>query len=489
VRADAALREEIAKTYGEPFLFSVDRGGETRLAKVRELPLAALYAARSPGILYEIEEARLYGYRPSSGLWRPRSPEENLVEIAAFMLGESRLPGREELEAKRSISQERVMQEYLKGLPDVAKRGVFAFKPEARNRVIHLANGVIPITDNRLGKFRAEFRREDYSRNQIPVAYDPAAGCPRFIEELLSPSLSEKTREEDLELLAMFFGLYLLGINLPQKMLILDGAAGSGKSTLAKIAGLLVGEENRMMLRTDQLSTRFELSAFVGRTLLMAADVKARFLLEPGALMLKSLVGGDMLHAETKHGQDRIPIRGCFNVVITANAQLRVKIESDRGAWRRRLAIVTFQEHVPERKIVDFENVLFREEAPGILNWALAGLARLLIALDETGDMPMSNAQVARVEELLAQSEALESFLRDRLEKADGCKLTKGEIRERFWDYCRENQWDLPTKNEIGSALPAAMKRLFGVSESHSIPDGAKQVYGYSGVGWREVHD
>ena len=195
-----------------------------------------------------------------------------------------------------------------------------------------------------------------------------------------------------------------------------------------------------------------------------------------------------MLHAEPKHGK-HIPIRGCFNVVITANAQLRVKIESDRGAWRRRLAIVTFQEHVPERKIVDFENMLFREEAPGILNWALSGLARLLIALDETGDMPMTNAQVARVEELLAQSEALESFLRDHLEKADGCKLTKGEIRERFWDYCRENHWDLPTKNEIGSALPAAMKRLFGVSESHSIPDGAKQVYGYNGVGWRDVRD
>lgn len=489
-RVDDAIRAQVEAEYGAPYLFREDRAGTMNLAKVAELPLAALFAAAAPGVLFEVDESRFYRYGPESGLWRPRSEHEELVEAARFMVEESRRPGLEGLAGKLSQAIEQRILNYLRGLPGVARRGVFAFRPEQRNRVIHLRNGAFVIADNRLKGFRSEFRADDYSRNQIPVAYDPKATCPRFLNELLGPSLAEETREDDIALVGMFFGLFLLGVNLPQKMLILDGAAGSGKSTLAKIAGLLVGEENRANLRTEHLGGRFETAAFVGKTLLMAADVKQRFLLEPGAVMLKSLIGGDMLDAESKAGNERIPLRGCFNVLVTANAQLRVKIENDRGAWRRRLAIVTFREHSPPKRIPDFENILFREEASGILNWALAGLDRLLVALDESGEMPLTDSQVARVDGLLAQSEALESFLRERIEKAENCRLTKAEIREAFWDYCRENRWDLPSRNEIGGQLPGMMKRVFGVTESHSVPDsGGREVQGYYHVGWRALVD
>lgn len=481
------LRIDLENKYGKACQFTASREGSTRLSKVNELFYSGLFVAMQPGLVYSIDEERTYFYDPKSGLWKVRSPEQTAVDIQRFMLSESQRMGFEELEIKRTMQQARIIHDGIKGIAGAEQ--VFDFKPDARRRVLHFKNGTIPIVDNVMGEFSGEFSPDYYSRNQIPIAYDPAATCPRFLNELLGPALPEETREEDIHLLSMCFGLFLLGVNLPQKIVILDGDAGSGKSTVAKMAGLLVGEANRAMLRTDHLSSRFELFAYIGKTLLMGSDVEPKFLLKPGANMLKSLVGGDMLQAEGKHTASLISIRGSFNALITANAALRVKIENDRAAWRRRLVIVRMQEHVPARRIESFENVLFREEGAGIVNWALRGLQAALSSIHKDGSFPMTEAQKERVEDLLSQSEAMESFAKEHLEAADGCQLTKREIRERFCDYCRENNWEIPAKNEIGRRLPIILKKLFGVGESNSLPENGKHVQGYYGVGWRDVTD
>lgn len=481
-RSDRELRERIAADLGEPVIHRYGRNGEpVGIAKVNAPFFSGLFSAHAD-VLYEQQEDRLYSYNPERGLWQVKAEEENLVQISKFILAESRREGFEELLGKRGLTLDREVQTYLKGL--VGTRGAFRKEPDAVERFIHFNNGVFVIRNGRPVGFRPDFRKEDLSRNQIPVDYIPGADCPRLIEELLLPVLPPETAEEDMRLLFRFLGLFLLGVNLPQRMLILDGAAGAGKSTFAKLAGLLVGRENVAQLRTRQLAERFELFAFIGKTLLLGADVSPKFLLTPGAEVLKTLVGGDFLEAEAKQGNDRVSFLGSFNVLINTNSQLRVKIEEDVDAWRRRIAVVTFLPHVPTTRIPSFERVLFEQEGSGIVNRALQGLHELLEA---DGSLSMTPAQLERVEAMLERSDSLGQFLRDHVVKRDGANLAKKRIRERFMEYCRERRWTPPQKNEIGSKLPELMRETFGVAECNNVPDPdgrVEQVAGYRGVDW-----
>lgn len=482
-RIEKELRDRIAVEIGEPAIHKRGENGESLgIVKVNAPFFAQLFAAKND-VLFEQEEDRLYSYNAARGLWQEKLWEENLVDTTKFMLAEGSRPGFTGLLGKRGLGLDKEIQAYLKGI--VGKRGVFRKDPYAVERFIHFRNGVYVIRNGKPEGFRPDFRKEDYSRNQIPVDYKPGADCPRLIEELLLPGLPPETAEEDIALLFRFLGLCFLGVNLPQKILMLDGAAGTGKSTLAKLFGQLVGqEENVAGLRTNLLGERFELSAFLGKTLLLAPDVKQKFLLTPGAEELKKLVGGDYLEAELKLGNRRVGFFGTFNVVITSNSQLRIKIEEDQDAWRRRLAVISFKPYTPAKKIPFFERLLFDQEGSGIVNRALQGLHEVL---ESGGSMFMTPAQYQRVDDLLERSEPLGEFLKDRILKREGACLAKKQLREGFKEYCKERRWTLPTDRDIGGKLPSLMREIFGVSECNNVPDPyaeVKQVVGYRGVDW-----
>lgn len=101
-------------------------------------------------------------------------------------------------------------------------------------------------------------------------------------------------------LLQKFLGLYLLGRNIIQKLLILHGRGETGKSTFSEIARKLIGAENCSELRTNLLHERFEIGSYVGKHLLIGADVSSSFLNSRGAYRIKAIVVGDLLDAERK---------------------------------------------------------------------------------------------------------------------------------------------------------------------------------------------
>ena len=124
-----------------------------------------------------------------------------------------------------------------------------------------------------------------YSRSQSPIPYDENAQCPRFLNELLCPA----TSTDDAILIQKYAGLGLLGNNLAQRFLILDGAAGRGKSTISLIFQKLVGSDNVTELRTSHLAERFELYRYLKKTLLVGVDVPGDFLSKRGALCPKGI--------------------------------------------------------------------------------------------------------------------------------------------------------------------------------------------------------
>ena len=219
---------------------------------------------------------------------------------------------------------------HLRGI--LERPNAFALK----ERRIHLASGVFSLTGE--GTL-LQFSPELISRNRSPIALDEKARCDRSLNELVYPAV----RPDDIRLLQKYAGMCLLGTNLIQRMLILDGESGRGKTQLANVLQAIIGRENVTQLRTKFLGDRFETFRFLKKTLLIGVDVESNFLSTSGASVLKGLVGGDWTDAEQKGGTGCFPIQGTFCVIVTSNARLRVRLTGDVAAWRRRLLIVRYE--------------------------------------------------------------------------------------------------------------------------------------------------
>src|SRR5262249_45988051 len=272
-------------------------------------------------------------------------------------------------------------------------------------------------------------------------------------------------------LLQKYAGLCLLGENLVQRMLILDGESARGKTQLANVIQAVVGRENVTQLRTKWLAERFETYRFLRKTLLIGVDVEPDFLSTKGASVLKGLVGGDWFDAEQKLGTGSFPMQGNFCVIVTSNARLRVRLHGDINAWRRRLLIVRYEAPPPRKIIPDFGALLVCEEGPGILNWCIAGSGMVLddIGTSSNGDIALTERQRQIVDSLLAESDSLRFFLREHVERVEGADLSISEIVEAYAAFCPEMGWRAMPITAVYGSLEGLMLELFQVAKSHSV--------------------
>jgi putative DNA primase/helicase len=457
----------LARKYGEPF-YEDEQG---RVLGINERFWAALYAHENH-VLYDPDEKNFYLYDPDRGLWRAVT-QENIRETLGHRIFEiSRESNRPSLE--RQITQHK-LKAVVSALTGIAEqRGAFRQK----ERFIHVANGVVRFCrdgDIQFGAFSPDY----FSRNQSPFSFDAEAECPRFLNELIYPAVSE----DDADLLQRWLGLALFGYNLPQRFLILDGMPNGGKGTLVRIIQALVGLDNTCQLRTESLQERFETYRYRGKTLLIGPDVPGDFLMRKGATMLKVLVGGDPISAEGKGLNGDFQMFGTFNVVMTCNSRLRIRLEDDGGAWQRRLLVVRYEKSPPTKRILDFHQTLLNSEGSGILRWALAGFVKLQAEFSNCGDFLLTEAQRNRIDSLLAESDSLRLFVKHRLEPHESSNLTVGEFFQAYADFCSERRWNTLPTTVVERQAPDLMLEVWQAAKSQSIQRDGNS----SNRGWRRV--
>ena len=462
--------KELIEKHGEPYYLNKDK-----FAGMNESFWAGLHNAEHIQ-LYEPAEMAFYRYDDSTGLYVDVSADVIKQEISMRMLEISREKSISELERKRSNSILNNIIGQLKGISE--KKDVFN---RSRRKIVHLANHVIEF--NADGKADlVSFSPDFYSRNQSPISYDETAKCPRFLSELLYPA----TSSDDAILIQKYTGLCLLGDNLIQRFLILDGEAGRGKTQLSLIIQKLVGLNNVTGLRTTHLDERFELYRYLKKTLLIGVDVPGTFLSKKGAYVLKALVGGDILDSEQKCGTGNFPLQGNFCVVITSNSRLQVELDGDVDAWRRRLMIVRFEGLAPKKKISNFADWLIEHEGSGILNWALEGLSMVLEDIRLHGDIQLTEAQHSVVDALLAESDSLRHFLNDCVVSDENGDLSVPEIKEAYAEYCPQRKWNPKPITMIEKEVEGLMLELFRTTKSNSIRREGKGVRGFRKVTFKE---
>jgi hypothetical protein len=137
-----------------------------------------------------------------------------------------------------------------------------------------------------------------------------------------------------------------------------------------------------------------------------------------------------------------------------------------------------------KKKIPDFGARLVQEEGAGILKFFIAGLAMVLLDIDESasGDIALTERQKMIVDSLLAESDSLRFFLSDRVERTRGADLSVQEIVEAYAVFCPEMGWKPLPITEVQSSLEGLMLELFQVAKSHCVKREGRSVRGFFGV-------
>jgi hypothetical protein len=228
-------------------------------------------------------------------------------------------------------------------------------------KIIHCKNGMLHIDSAGNGELRA-FSPDYYSRNAVPVNWNPEAKAPKF-EGILATM-----NPDDASLLLRYCGNILLGGNPSQQILLLVGEGGTSKSTICEIIELLLGRHNVAELRTKFLHERFEIGRYIGNMLLSGKDVKGDFLMTEGASALKKLTGHDNMTGEIKFSMATPEVYGDFPALITCNERLLVRLEGDIDvtAWARRLMMIAFGSKSKHQQVIaNYAQKLVEEEGEG----------------------------------------------------------------------------------------------------------------------------
>src|SRR5262249_46980455 len=236
---------------------------------------------------WEPLERAFYTYNADIGIYEEISVDLVKRRLSDRLLEASRQMNCFFLEKQRTDARLNNIEAHLRGI--VERRNAFV----QRERRIHLANGIFRFEN---GGELLPFSPAFLSRNRSPIVFDESATCPRFLNELVYPAM----HKDDVVLVQKYFGQSLLGNNLIQRFVILDGLSERGKTQLANVFQAVVGHENCTQLRTNLLAERFETYRFIKKTLLVGVDVPPDFLSTKGASVLKGLVGGDRFDSQQK---------------------------------------------------------------------------------------------------------------------------------------------------------------------------------------------
>ncbi|MBM3257408.1 MAG: hypothetical protein FJY98_03760 [Candidatus Liptonbacteria bacterium] len=287
---------EIRKSDGDPMALKQGRDGDVAVDDISEDFFAGVLGEdgfpEMPTVFVG-DENRFYTYDPSEGHYRAQT-EASLLFRLSKMLRECC----ENYDGGVDVTKLAYRFSKTASLAGVIKRAKGVLEVPGMffdaNLVDFLpcTNGMLRLSDFKLLPFSPAFRR----RNKLGIAYDPEATCPRFLDQLMRPALDE----EDLELLQRWCGQALIGVNLAQVILFLIGTPGGGKGTFIRILNRIIGPENMATFRSALLMNRFEISGFVGKTLLYGADVAPDFLNCSAAAVLKSLTGLRNIRQQTR---------------------------------------------------------------------------------------------------------------------------------------------------------------------------------------------
>lgn len=263
--------------------------------------------------------------------------------------------------------------------------------------LINLSNGTFEITPE--GQKLRDFNSKDFLTYQMDFKHDSEATAPHFtqyLNEVLPDPESQKV-------LAEYMG-YIFTRNLKlEKVLFLYGSGRNGKSVMFDIIRSMLGEDNISYFGLASLTddTGYYRAKLVNKLINWASDVGDRL----QSNTFKQLASGEPIEARLPY-KEPFQLQNVCKFAFNTNT-LPADVEHT-DAFFERFLIIPFNVYIkPEKRDPQLANRIINNELPGVFNWVLDGLNRLL----EQGTFSHCQASIDTLSEFRKDADSVASFV------------------------------------------------------------------------------
>jgi putative DNA primase/helicase len=344
------------------------------------------------------------------------------------------------------------------------------YRPEhvfnACNDVINTTSGTIVWSADLRNWSLQPHRREDYLTVQVPVAYDPKAKCPRFLDFLAQVFAGDKDGADKALIAMEMIGYSLLTTCRFEKFILLIGGGANGKTVLLKVIEALVGASMVCAVQPSQLDNKFQRAHLAGKLVNIVTEIAEGA--EIADAQLKAIVSGELTTAEHKHRNpfDFHPFATCW---FATNHMPHSRDFSE--AMFRRAIVLTFNNRFDGADCNPNLIEKLRAELPGILTLAL-GAVRGVILKGAFTDVVSS--QAAKREWQLNCDQAAQYF-EERLQKSPVGKVGSTVLYQDYRDWANEQGVNrVLTQKTLVQRLCSRYGVVIGRDMNHRYIEGAE---------------
>lgn len=250
---------------------------------------------------------------------------------------------------------------------------------------INLQNGVLNVRTRQLEPHSPA----RFFKYKLPHAFDPNALCPNW-EKFLTDTFEGNQELSDLS--GEVFGWVLMG-GAPQihKAIFLQGEGRNGKGVWLDTLKGMIGELNWSSVPLDKLDEPFRVVQANGKLANIVTEVTTAAIQSDA---FKTAVSGESMSASFKH-KDLFKFDFHARIILAANKTPFMN-DTTTGTHEKFL-IIPFNRYIQKQdRELNFVGKHILPEMPGIMNWALRGLDRLI----KRGGFLESEAVDASVDEM-----------------------------------------------------------------------------------------
>lgn len=337
-------------------------------------------------------------------------------------------------------------------------------------KVLVCANGVLIFDSRRFVPSSPAL----FSVTPSPVAYDADATEPRrwlaFLESLWSDDV------QSIECLQEIIGYLVTRDTSQEKIFLVYGPPRSGKGTIARVVRGIVGADNVCSPTLSSLAGDFGVQPLLGRSVAIIPDARLGKRSDRMSIVetLLSVSGQDTQTVNRKHREvitTRLPTR----FVIMTNEIPR--LDDASGALMSRFIVLPMTESFLGKEDHGLSAQL-AVELPGILLWALDGLARLR----ERGRFEQPESADGLLRDVEAQIAPIKAFLRERCEIGREYSVHCDKLARAWRAWSSDRGIESSTSQAFGRQLRAACPGL-----KNTRPRiGGTRVRAYQGIRLRD---
>lgn len=273
-------------------------------------------------------------------------------------------------------------------------------------------------------------RRENYRTTQIPVAYNPAATAPRFLQ-FLKEIFPDGDGEQKAKAVLEMMGYTLMAHSRHERFVILVGAGANGKSVLLNVLEALCGYANVAGVQPSQFGNKFQRAHLHLKLANIVTEVEQGAVIDDAAL--KGITSGEPSTVEHKF-RDPFQMRPFATCWFGTNHMPHTRDFSD-ALFRRSLVLQFNAVFKPEHGNHD-PNLAetLHAELPGILNLSLSCYAR---ALHEGFTTPESSKEAR--EEWRLEADQVAQFIEAECQRVESGSVVASTLFKRYREWATEN--------------------------------------------------